>query len=79
MIFGEYDVEFICSICILRKISNQKGEEKEKEKEKENIQIYIYICLVWFGLVWFLLFNGISTLFGGGEILTPLQGEYRVF
>ena len=32
VIFGEYYVDIICSICTSREISNQKEEEKEKEK-----------------------------------------------
>ena len=35
VIFGEYYKEFICSICTLRKILNQKKEEKEKERKME--------------------------------------------
>ena len=37
MIFGEYYGEIICSICLLRKILNQK-EEKRKRERKERMR-----------------------------------------
>ena len=35
VIFGEYYVEFVCSICTSRKISNQKEEEKKRKRVRE--------------------------------------------
>ena len=30
-------VQNLCSVCLSRKISNQKEEEKERQKEKEKV------------------------------------------